>query len=138
MRFDHTVRTSAAPGDVWAVWADVARWPEWDVELESASIEGGRLALGAKGTIMPHRGPASSFIVSEFEPEEGYAFTTRLPLCELVVRRRLDGDGDGGTTFTHEVSFVGSFSFLFGALLGRRFQAALPGVMENVCRIAER
>lgn len=137
MRFDHTVTTSAAPGDVWAVWADVARWPEWDVELESASIEGGRLASGAKGTLRPKRGPASSFLVSEFEPEEGYAFTTRLPLCELVVRRRLGGDGDS-TTFTHEVSFVGPLSFLFGALLGWRFQAALPGVMENVRRIAER
>ena len=111
MRFDHTLRTEAAPGDVWAVWSDVARWPEWDVELESASIEGGRLALGANGTLRPRRGPTSSFVVSEFEPEEGYAFATRLPLCQLVVRRRLRED-DGGTTFTHEVSFVGPFSFL--------------------------
>lgn len=138
MRFDHTVRTSAAPGDVWAVWADVPRWPEWDIELESASIEGGRFVLGARGTLRPRRGPASSFVVSEFEPEEGYAFATRLPLCELVVRRWLGESGDGGTTFTHEVSFVGPLSPLFGALLGGRFRAALPAVMENVRAIAER
>ena len=73
MRFDHTVATVAMPGDVWAVWTDVDRWPEWDTELESASVEG-----------------------------------------------------------VH-----GPLSFLFGALLGRRFRAALPGVMENVRRIAE-
>ena len=137
MRFDHTVKTGAAPGDVWAVWADVPRWPEWDVELESASIEGGRLALGAGGKLRPKRGPTSSFVVSEFKIGEGYAFATRLPLCELVVRRHLGEDRDGGTTFTHEVSFVGPLSFLFGALLGGRFRAALPGVMENVRRIAE-
>lgn len=136
MRFAHTLRTEAAPGDVWAVWSDVARWPEWDVELESASIEGGRLALGARGTLRPRRGPTSSFVVSEFEPEEGYAFATRLPLCQLVVRRRLRED-DGGTAFTHEVSFVGPFSFLFGTVLGGRFRAALPGVMEGVRRIAK-
>lgn len=88
MRFDHTMRTNAAAGDVWAVWTDVARWPEWDGELESAYIEGGRIALGARGSLRPRRGPASSFVVSEFEPEKGYAFSTRLPLCELVIRRR--------------------------------------------------
>jgi hypothetical protein len=125
------------PGDVWAVWTDVGRWPEWDTELESASVEGGRLALGASGTLEPRSGPASSFVVSEFEAERGYAFTTRLPLCELVVRRRLGEDRDGTTAFTHEVSFRGPLSFLFGFLLGRRFRAALPGVMENVRRTAE-
>lgn len=87
MRFDHKVSTQAVPGDVWAVWTDVARWPEWDIELESACVEGGWLALGARGTLRPKRGPASRFVVSEFEPERGYAFGTRLPLCELVVRR---------------------------------------------------
>ena len=138
MLFDHTLKTKTAPGRVWAVWTDVARWPEWDGELESASVEGDQLALGAKGTLRPRRGPDSSFVVSEFEPEEGYAFATRLPLCKLVVRRWLSGDRDGGTTFTHEVSFVGPLSFHFGALLGGRFRAALPGVMGNVRSIAER
>jgi hypothetical protein len=137
MRFDHTVKTGAVPGDVCAVWADVARWPEWDVELEAASVEGGRLALGARVTLKPRRGPASRFVVSEFEPGEGYAFVTRLPLCDLVVRRRLGEGGDGDTAFTHEVSFVGPLSSLFGALLGGRLRAALPGVMENARRIAE-
>jgi hypothetical protein len=137
MRLDHTVRTSGRPEDVWAVWTDVVRWPEWDAELESTSIEGDRLTLGASGTLKSSRGPTSSFVVSEFEPGRGYAFATRLPLCELVVRRWLGEDGDGGTAFTHEVSFVGPLSFLFDALLGRRFRAALPEVMENVRRIAE-
>ena len=137
MRFDRTLSTVATPGDVWAVWTDVSRWSEWDTKLESASVEGGRLAMGASGTLEPRSGPTSSFVVSEFEPERGYAFTTRLPLCELVVRRRLGEDRDGTTAFTHEVSFRGPLSFLFGFLLGRRFRAALPGVMENVRRIAE-
>ena len=137
MRFDHTVKTGAAPGDVWAVWADVARWPECDAELESASVEGGRLALGARGTLKPRRGPSSRFVVSEFERGEDYAFVTRLPLCDLVVGRRLGEDGDGRTAFTHEISFVDPLSSLFGALLGGRLRAALTGVMENARRIAE-
>lgn len=137
MRFDHTVGTVAMLEDVWEVWTDVARWPEWDTKLESASVEGGGLALGAGGTLRPDRGPTSSFVVSEFGPWRGYAFTTRLPLCELLVRRRLGENDDGGTAFTHEVSFHGPLSLLFGGLLGRRFRAALPDVMENVRRKAE-
>lgn len=101
------------------------RWPEWDDKLESASIESGWLALSTSGTLKPKRLPVSSFIVSDFEAEAGYAFATRLPLCELVVRR--PREDDGGTTFTYEVSFVGPLSFLFGSFLGGRFPAPLPG-----------
>ena len=66
----------------------MARWPEWDAEVESASVEGGGLALGAGGTLRPDRRPTSSFVVSEFEPGRGYAFTMRLPLCEATEPTR--------------------------------------------------
>ena len=30
-----SVRTTAAPGRVWGLWADTARWPEWNGRIES-------------------------------------------------------------------------------------------------------
>ena len=136
MKSDHTVETIAPPEKIWAAWTAVERWPEWDTELDSASLEGS-FALGTKGTVKPKRGPAARFSISELMPGEGYTFTTRLPLCELKVRRHLTRKDGGATYFTHEVSFVGPLSFVFGNFLGRRYREALPVVMENLRKIVE-
>ena len=135
MKFAHTVETTAPPEKIWAAWTDVKRWPEWDTELASASLEGS-FALGAKGKLKPKRGAASDFTIWELMPGESYAFTTRLPLCALKVRRHLTRK-DGGAYFTHEVSFVGPLSTVFANLLGRRYREALPVIMENLRNIAE-
>lgn len=136
MKFDHTVETTAPPEKIWGARTDVERWPEWDTELASAALDGS-FALGAKGKLKPKSGPASRFFISELTPGESYAFTTRLPLCELKVRRYLTRRDSGGAFFTHEVSFVGPLSFVFGNLLGRRYREALPVIMENLRKIAE-
>lgn len=138
MKFEHTVSTSASHERIWAIWTDVPRWPEWDTELVSASITDGPFALGVTGTLRPKTGPTSTFVVSEMDPGTSYAFTTRLPLGRLVVRRQLMAEPQGETRFTHQVAFAGALSGLVGVLLGRRFRSALPGVMNNIRVIAER
>jgi len=135
VRFDHTVQTTASPAQIWALWTDVARWPDWDTELASASLRGD-FGLGATGTLKPKSGPASGFTITDLTPGEGYAFDIRLPLCRLRIERRLAREA-GGTSFTHEISFEGPMSFVFGALLGGRYRRALPGVMGNLRREAE-
>lgn len=137
MKSDHTVETTAPPEKVWIAWTVVELWPEWDTELASATLDGS-FAAGVKGRLKPKRGPASEFFISELVSGESYAFTTRLPLCELKVRRHLTRKESGGAFFTHEVSFVGPLSFVFGNLLGRRYREALPVVMENLWKIVER
>lgn len=136
LQFDHTVETTAPSEKIWAAWTDVECWPQWDTELASAALDGS-FALGAKGRVKPKRGPAAGFSISELMPGESYTFTTRLPLCELKVRRHLIRKESGGAFFTHEVSFVGPLSFVFANLLGQRYREALPVVMENLKKIAE-
>jgi uncharacterized protein YndB with AHSA1/START domain len=63
MKFDHRVETTA-PEKIWGAWTDVERWPQWDTELVSATLDGS-FALGAKGRVKPKRGPAARFSISE-------------------------------------------------------------------------
>jgi hypothetical protein len=79
MKFDHTVETTASPEKIWAAWTDVERWPQWDTELDSASLEGS-FALGAKGRVKPKRGPEARFSISELISGESYT------LEEVVLR----------------------------------------------------
>jgi len=55
--FECEATLEARPAAVWALWTDVARWPEWDVSKEIAGLDGpfepgvlaglGRLAAAA-------------------------------------------------------------------------------------------
>jgi len=135
MKFRHTLKTSAPPEKIWAIWTDVHQWTEWDTELLDARLQG-EFVLGAVGELTPKTGQVSKFRISQLIPSESYTFTISLPLSSLNVRRYLSRESEG-TCFTHEVSFDGGLAFVFGLLLGERFKAVLPSVMENVKRIAE-
>jgi Polyketide cyclase / dehydrase and lipid transport len=135
MKFSHTIKTSALPERIWAIWVDVENWADWDTELQSSFMESS-LALGAIGKLTPKNGRVSTFRISQFSQGTSYTFTVKLPLCRLNVYRYLQIQS-GYTEFTHQVSFQGLLAFVFGLLLGRKFQAVLPRVMENVKQIAE-
>lgn len=135
-RFSHTRETAAPPEAVWSLWTDVARWPDWDTELEHASLDG-PFVRGAEGRLKSRGSPATTFVVSEFGRGTGYTFVTELPLgSSLNVKRYLAREGEI-TRFTHEVWFAGPLALPLGATLGRRFEAALPGVMERLQGLAE-
>jgi hypothetical protein len=135
MKFKHTVKTSASPERIWAIWTDVEHWAEWDTELHNSELDG-LFRLGAIGKLTPKTGRVSTFEISQFSLGKSYTFTVKLPLCKLNVYRYLRSESDG-VYFTHEVSFNGVLAMGFGLLLGRKFQVELPTVMENIKRIVE-
>ena len=134
--FAHTVRVQAAPDVVWALWTDVPSWPDWDVELDSAFLDG-PFEVGARGRVTPVRGPSSSFRIAELEPGRAYTFETRLPLAVLRIRRSWEPSDAGAIDITHEVSFHGLTAGLFASRFGPTFRAALPVAMERIRQLAE-
>ena len=135
MKFSHSLKTTASPDRIWSLWTDVEHWHYWDTELITATLNSD-FALNAHGQLQPKNGPKSTFVISELNSNHSYTFTTQLPLCRLHVKRFLTL-ADHYTLFTHEVSFEGRLSFLFGRLLGQQFREVLPTVMANLRNLAE-
>ena len=79
-------------------------------------------------------GQSSTFTFTEYDPQNSYAFMTKLPGASLVVRRYFTEQGDD-LHFTHQVSFEGALAFIFAQLLGRGFRRDLPPAMENLARV---
>ncbi|MEL6470101.1 MAG: SRPBCC family protein [Cyanobacteria bacterium J06623_4] len=134
MKFSRTLETTADPASVWAVWTDVAHWPEWDSELKDATLAGD-FRLGAMGWLTPKQGPRLKFSIVQVNWGESYTYITYLPLCRLKVYRYMRQgvhQGEAPLSFTHEVSFEGFLGFFFGWLLGRQFKSVLPSVMQSV------
>lgn len=94
------------------------------------------MKLGAKGKLIPDKGPRSKFIVTQFDAGKSYTFKTRIPFGYLVITRRLSVR-DGMTYFTHEVMFTGILRKPLGKRIGARYRAMLPDVMKKIASLAE-
>ncbi len=134
--FSYTLTTTAPAAAIWAIWSDVANWHTWDTGLKSAVLAG-PFAAGTRGRLVPDNGPTSTFELMAVEPGRSYTFRTRLPLGALYVKRTLEPTEDP-TRFTHEVWFTGLSKPLFGRLLGKKYRALLPSVLEAIRAQAER
>ncbi len=134
--FQHTETTTALPEAIWAVWTDVPNWHQWDSGLKSASLDG-EFRQGAKGRLIPDRGPKSKFVIAEVDPGKGYTFKTKIPFGWLIIDRRLEVK-NGVTHFTHDVQFTGMLKNFLGKKLGVEYRKMLPEVMKSIAKIAEK
>jgi hypothetical protein len=133
--FSHTVTTTARPETIWDIWTDVPNWHQWDTGLKAATLNG-TFAPGARGRLIPDKGPTSKFVITEVQSPASYVFYTKLPLGKLYVKRSWQVN-NGVTEFTHEVWFKGVSKGLFGRVLGKKYRAILPDVMQKIKTLAE-
>ncbi len=135
--FSHTLETTASPDSVWRLWTDVSTWAAWDGGLKSASMNGA-FEVGAVGKIVPLKGSIVPFTVTAATPKISSTFVTNLPLAQLNIERSLIAlPNNGGTRFTHNVSFTGPLRKVWGFILGRGFRLELPKTMAKLAKLVE-
>lgn len=132
----HSERSSAQPEDVWALWADAARWPEWNAQFDSVEVEGG-VAVGQKARVKMRRGGRMEFEILAADPERGLVYESRMPGARLGHEHRLDPTREG-VEITHRIYVRGPLSGLFALLLGRkRMRESVAGFIERERALVE-
>jgi ligand-binding SRPBCC domain-containing protein len=129
-------RTSAPPEAVWALWADAARWREWNDQIASAELDS-PLEQGAVARIRFRRSPrALRFTVTSFEDRRSFTDETRFPGARLAHEHRVEPDG-AGSRIVHRLSFTGRAERLWGLVMGRPMRAAVGTFGERERALAE-
>jgi hypothetical protein len=132
----HSERSSASPAAVWALWADAARWPEWNEQLESGDLEG-ELAVGTEATVKFKRGGKMRFTVVAVEPERLFVDEAKLPGCRFGHEHRVEPDGSG-SRITHRLYLEGATSGVFSRLFSRkRMEKSVVDFIERERKLAE-
>src|SRR6476659_8419837 len=108
---DSSVEIAAAAATVWAVYADVERWPEWTASITRIeALDGQELAVGKRFAIKQPRLPLLVWTISELAPgvawtwQQGAPGGLTLGVHEVVplgpertlVRQRIDQRGPIG------------------------------------------
>jgi hypothetical protein len=136
--FEHSQTTSAGIADVFALLSDVARWPEWNGGVESASLDG-PFVVGARGVMaMPGQEPLS-FRLIWVDPQEGFEDETDLPEAGVVVRVRhtVEALPEGGARITYVATIEGAAADVVGPEIGPAITADFPIVIAALAERAE-
>ncbi len=116
--FSITVDIAAPPDRVWAVMADVERWPEWTPTVTRIErLDRGPLAAGSRARIRQPKLPTAIWEVTELREGRSFIWVTRSPGVLVTARHGVEPVGQG-TRATLSVGFSGPLGWLVARLTG--------------------
>ncbi|MFE2066615.1 SRPBCC family protein [Streptomyces sp. NPDC059467] len=134
--FEHAVEADVTPAQVWARYADVATWPEWDTGIVQVTLDGA-FTTGTTGTMTPEGQDPLPFTITEAVPGEGFTDETVIPdAVTLRFVHRLVALPEGGTRITHRLEIEGPAAAALGPELGPQITEDFPEAMAALAKAA--
>jgi uncharacterized protein YndB with AHSA1/START domain len=130
---EHTIETTAAPEAVWRAWTDVARWPEWNADIERIEMKG-PFAVGSTIAMTPRR--EETVVLRVAEVIEGELFVDEADVAGTVVRttHRIDRLNDRKTRIVYRLDATGPAAEAMGSAISADFDDTLAALTEYVAR----
>lgn len=121
MEFSSTTDIDAAPDTVFAVMADIERWPEWTptvTRVERLDGATGPLAIGQRLRIVQPRVPPAEWTVTALEAGRGFRIMSRSPGAAVVANHWIEPLMDGQQSrVTLSITFSGWLGRVIGWLM---------------------
>lgn len=107
-RHVETLRTTASPERVFALWSDTSTWATWDPPVERVVLDG-PFRVGTSGTMVMAGGIEMPFELVEVTPDARYLDVLRMGELEIRIDHVVETDGDGSLiTVTTEITGPGA------------------------------
>jgi uncharacterized protein YndB with AHSA1/START domain len=117
MLTEHSVEIEAAPSSVWAVYADVTRWPEWTASVETITpLYGADLEVGRRYEIKQPRFPKLVWEVTELEAGMSWTWEQASPGSATVATHEIAPKEGGGTVVRLSIDQRGPVGIVVGTL----------------------
>jgi uncharacterized membrane protein len=137
MDITNTLEIAAPVDEVWALTADIERWPAMTTTMTSVDkLDDGPVRLGSRARIkQPGMRPAV-WTVTDFEPEHLFAWETKLGTVRLRAVHDLEATDDGCRN-TLTVEMTGFGSGILRTVAGKRLRKAIATENAGFRRTAE-
>jgi hypothetical protein len=134
---EYSIETSAAPQEIWRLWADVAGWPAWNADIAEIQLTG---PFAAESTIrMTPIGqePIELRIAEAVEPE---LFVDEADFGEIVVRtiHQAEQLEAGRARVSYRMEITGPASDTLGPQIGPEISGDFPETLAALVERAER
>lgn len=134
---EYEIEIEAAPQVINAVFADTARWPDWNAGTEWVELDGPFAAGTTARMKMPGEEPLDFRLVSV--GLDGFEDETPIPDAGIVVRVRhgVEAVADGRSRVVYRATVDGPNAEDFGASIGSQVTADFPDVLAALKARAE-
>jgi hypothetical protein len=129
------ITSTAAPSAFFARWADMATWPEWNLDTEWCRLDG-PFVQGATGTLKPKGGPKVPFVVERLVADETFVDVSRLFGARLTFDHRVTV-ADGRTQVAVVVTMTGPLAPIWRLVLGKGLRASVEPDLQRLGGLAE-
>lgn len=113
---------------IWAIWADVDRWHEWDLDLEFARLDG-TFAAGQTFTLRPKGGPTVPITLLRADAMQGYTDLTRFPGARMYGVHDMRETRDG-LELVITIRIEGPLAFLWRRLVAQKVADEAPAQLR--------
>jgi uncharacterized membrane protein len=102
MRFDDEILIDAGAADVWSIYSDVERWPEWTPSVRTSEyVDGRKLVVGARVRIEQPKLPKAEWEVTAVVPGRSWTWVATGPGVRTTATHTVEPT-EGGTTRVHQ------------------------------------
>lgn len=133
--FEHREVTTATREQIWAQWADIEGWPNWDENLAWVTSEG-PLESGTFARLKPKGAREVAFEFQKVDAPNSFVDVTLLPKATMVMEHRIE-EADGKRVIFQSVSFTGPMGRIFAFVIGRGMKRDMPVAMRKLISLAE-
>ena len=130
MKFQESVVINALPEDIFAVYARVSQWQDWDPVIESVSIDGD-FEPGSRGYLKPGKAPKQKIELVAVDKNKSFSMQNKLPLCTLTFHHTIETQ-QSHSLVTHTVEFKGLTAQVFGRLIGSKIKPGLTDTLAGL------
>jgi Polyketide cyclase / dehydrase and lipid transport len=130
---EHSIETNVAPDAIWRAWAEVARWPEWNGDIERIELIG-PFAAGSMIAMTPHgQAPVKLRLAHVVEGER---FVDEAEVAETVVRtmHRIEPLDNGAVRILYRLEASGPAAEAIGPAISADFDDTLRALVQHAGR----
>jgi hypothetical protein len=131
---DVRITSTAQHAAFFARWADMATWPEWNLDTEWVRLDGA-FVQGTTGVLKPKGGPKVPFVVARLTDDE-FVDVSKLLGARLTFAHRVR-TGPAGTEVTVTATLDGPLARVWQLMLGKGIRASAQPDLERLARAAE-
>jgi len=137
MQYRRTTTATVPVERLWAVVADVERWPDRIEVYETVErAQTGPLRVGDTARVKQKGLAAGDWTVSALEEGRLFVWESRQPGVRFVGRHAVEADPDGGSRLTLTFEVAGPLTGLVRLLYGRRIRAYVDLEGERLTTVA--
>lgn len=133
--YEHSIETGAAPEALWARWAAVDTWAEWNGDIEKVELEG-PFAAGGKITMKPWADEPVVLQLAEVRENETFVDVAEFGGVVIRTMHRLERLSADRTRVTYRTEITGPAADELGPQVGPAITADFPETMAALVRAA--